>query len=508
MRKRLLKIVIISLILFLLIGIIYKTVSRPRPPQNTIFDAAIPGLKYIKRQNLVKIITKLCQPEFTGRLAGTDGFNQAANYVAGWFADIGLEPALNNSYFQYFQVESNKIIEPVNFKIVSATGEKYEYQLGQDFLCRGFSGNGHISAPVVFCGYGISAAKNHYDDYAKVDVKDKIVMIFKPAPDWHPADKNWGNSAFPRVKAEMATQRGAVGMILVALPNNKRQQQPIGSVYHGPGEQHQNFPQIHITLEAARDMLRETGKSLSAIQNRIDTTRQPLSFALPVKAEIQVTAKYRPSATTMNIVGILEGSDPELKSEAMLLTAHLDHVGQQGKNVYFPGANDNASGIACLLQVAKAFVKSGVRPKRSLVFIAYAAEEMGLDGSRFYAEHPVIPLNQTVAQLNVDCVGLGDSIQVNGREDFPDLHQIAELADDAFIHWKNSRSGRGGGADAQPLFEKGIPTLYFVTTNCYRHLHLPGDTAKTIKAPILEATAKLLYLTGWAVAERDKAFKI
>lgn len=471
------------------------------------FDAACSGLPTIDAKNLVAIVAELSHPKYQGRQAGSPGFRDAAEWVAAEFQKNGLAPAVSGSFFQELEVETNQIHDPLKLALHFPDGQTINYQPGEDFVCRGFSGSGHVQAPVVFCGYGISTPENGYDDYAGIDVRGKIVAVFKPEPGWPATTVPWNQFSFPRQKAETAAARGALGMILLSTPNSGWQQTPIGSVFHGPGTQQTHFPQIHAGNGVARNFFKNTGRALSEIQTQIDSTRQPFSFPLEVIAEIQVTAEYIPHAKTMNVIGRLEGSDPELKHEVVLLTAHLDHVGNQGNSVFFPGANDNASGVAALICTAAAFSRNPVKPKRSLLFIAFTAEEMGLDGSRFYAANPIVPLENTVAQLNADCIGLGDSIQVNGGENFQVLHSIATAADAQLIHRKNKSGGPGGGADAQALFEKGVPTLYFFTTNSYIHLHLPSDQVETLDPRLFEAASRLFYLTAWGVTQTTHYFK-
>lgn len=471
------------------------------------FSDARPGLRAIDADNLMPIVAELSHPKYRGRQAGTRGYNEAAQHVAAEFEKFGLKPAVNGSWFQELQVETNEIRDPLRLVLHSPNGKKIDFQPGKDFLCRGFSGSGHIQAPVIFCGYGISAPENHYDDYAEIDVRNKIVAVFKPEPGWQAETSPWSHFSFPRKKAETAVARGALGMIMFSTPNSGWQQVPIGSVFHGPGIQQRQFPQVHAGYEVARHLFSNSGHTLSGVQAKIDSMTQPFSFPLDVTAEIEITAEYTLRAKTMNVIGLLEGSDPELKHEYVLITAHLDHVGNQGDSVFFPGANDNASGVAALIRTAAGFHRNPVKPKRSVLFVAYTAEEMGLDGSRFYAENPVVPVSKTVAQLNADCIGRGDSVQVNGGKNFPALHALADAANRQLIHRKNRKSGTGGGADAHALYEKGVPTLYFVTTNGYTHLHRPKDTVETLDPQILEAAGRLLYLTAWGVTQTSHYFK-
>ncbi|MCK5737714.1 M20/M25/M40 family metallo-hydrolase, partial [bacterium] len=223
--------------------------------------------------------------------------------------------------------------------------------------------------------------------------------------------------------------------------------------------------------------------------------------------EMKFEADYDPAAPTMNVAAMLEGSDPELKNEYVILTAHLDDVGIQGGSLIFPGANDNASGVAGILATAEALLANPVKPKQDVIFMAFSGEETGLEGAEYYAENPIVPIQQTAAQINIDCIAVGDSIEVKGGADFKALHSLAVQADKAYINLKNHRTGKAGGADAEPLFQKGVPVVYFVTRNSYTYLHLPSDKVDTFNWPTFEGTSKLLYLTTFGAAATDYDFR-
>lgn len=455
------------------------------------------GLSEINKENLIKTVKILSSPEFDGRLPGSDGYNKAANFVADKFSGLGLKPAGDEKYFQYFNVEYNKIESPATFKTI-VDGDTTNYELGKDFVLRGFTGSNSFTLPVVFCGYGISRPDLNYDDYAGINVKNKIVMVFKQNPKWKIDNKDWGTN-YPREKSLVAKKCGAKGILFVSLPNDDKPQPLIASVMHGPGEQPIDFPQLHISIDAANKLLSKTGFSLSNFQTKIDEKQKPLSSNLFTKAFVEVNAKYEKNARTMNVVGMIEGSDPKLKNEYVVIGAHLDHVGSQA-GVLFPGANDNASGSAGILEIAKAFVKGGIQPKRSVVFVLFASEEQGLNGSKHFVDRWKKGYDKIAAMINLDCIGYGDSIQVGNGKSAPNLWEIAKQIDETSFNSMVDRTWNGGGADATPFHEKGVPCLYFVTTNSYDHLHLPSDKVETLNAGLFEKIVKLAHLTALEVA--------
>jgi Zn-dependent M28 family amino/carboxypeptidase len=201
----------------------------------------------------------------------------------------------------------------------------------------------------------------------------------------------------------------------------------------------------------------------------------------------------------MNIIGKIEGTDPALKEEYLIIGAHLDHVGSQA-GLLFPGANDNASGSAAVLDLAEAFQKSDLKPKRSILFVLFTAEEQGLFGSKFFVENLNIDTNKIIAMFNLDSVGSGDSIQVGNGKSSPELWNIARKIDDENFNLVVEDTWNGGGADLTPFYEIGIPGLYFVSKYSYEHLHLPTDIPETLNQNLFESIVKLAYLTAREVA--------
>lgn len=445
--------------------------------------------KFITKESLIKKVEALCSPEFTGRLSGSEGYNLASDYVRNHFIKLGLKPAFNESYYQKLFVEYNEIASPARFCLVRDGKEVAEYKLGTDYAFRGFTGSGDFVAPVVFCGYGIS--DEAYDDYKDVDVNGKIVIVFKQNPNWKIEGANFGNG-YPREKAKTAADHGAIGLIMVSKPLDKNPQPVIASVMHGGGsEQNENFPQLHMNLDVIKDFLQGSGYSIDDLQRKIDEYQKPLSFALPVSALIKVKTNYYKERETQNIAAILEGSDENLKHEYLVVGAHLDHVGSQAGEVYYPGANDNASGSAAVMQIAEAFIKSSVKLKRSIIFTLFASEEQGLFGAEYFVQNPPVDLNNIVAMLNMDCIGSGDSIQIGNGKSAPNLWQIFYDTDQQSDKLMIERTWSGGGADATPFHNKGIPIAYIVSFYSYEHLHLPSDIPENLNQDLYERIVKL-----------------
>jgi len=455
------------------------------------------GLSEINKDDLIKNVRILTSPDFDGRLPGSEGYNKAAQFAADKLYELGLKFVGDDLYFQYLNVEYNKIEAPAVFKTI-VDGDTVNGEIGKDFVLRGFTGSNSFTLPVVFCGYGISRPDLHYDDYEGINVKNKIVIVFKQNPKWKNDDKDWGTN-YPREKSLVAKKHGAKGILFISLPNDAKPQPLIGSVMHGEGEQPIDFPQLHISLDAANTLLSKTGFSISDCQTKIDEKKKPLSMNLTTKAQIEVSAIYEQNARTMNVIAMIEGSDLKLKDEYVIVGAHLDHVGSQA-GLLFPGANDNASGSAAVLEIAKAFTNGGLQPKRSIVFVLFASEEQGLNGAKHFVESWKKGYDKIAAMINMDCIGYGDSIQVGNGLSAPNLWEVANQIDETSFNSMVERTWKGGGADATPFHEKGIPCLYFVTTNSYDHLHLPSDKAETLNQVLYEKVVKLAHLTVMEIA--------
>jgi hypothetical protein len=507
--------------------------ASPPPDLRSTSDPA-PNLDGIHAADLMQTVEWLASPELKGRLAGSPEFMQAARGAADRFRRWGLRPggdavlgnsasagaargdasragapndaaptdaSLPDAWFQDLAIEYNPIAECA-LALVRADGTRRDLELGRDYACRGLTGSATVTAPVVFVGYGLSLPEKGYDDYAGVDVRGRVALAFKEAPPFEADSTGWGGIWMPRPKGAVAAAHGAAALLLVSRPNQEHPQRPIGSMLEGEAEHDAGFLRLQIATGIGEEMAQSAGVSLAALQSRIDSTRAPFSRALNVSAQIGVRATYEPRRRSVNVVALVVGSDPVLKDQLVVVGAHLDHVGSQGK-LYYPGANDNASGSAVVLALAEAFARNPVRPRRSVAFGLWSSEEAGLFGARRFVERPPVPRERIVAYLNFDCVGHGDSIEVGGGESYPGFWEAAREIDRRNARLMVEHTGRGGGADADPFEEAGIPNLYFASRFSYTHLHQPSDTPGTLNPALLEAVARLGYATAWKIAQAE-----
>ncbi|MCX7696369.1 MAG: M20/M25/M40 family metallo-hydrolase [Bacteroidales bacterium] len=443
------------------------------------------GQMEVSLDSLMKHVYFLSSKECNGRLPGTDGYDRAIEYCQNKLISYGLKPTYKEFWPQIFYIEFNSI-DSAHVELYLKKKRKIPLNPGSDFSVRGYSSPGTIKGQLVFCGYGLDLPE--YSDYQNVDVREKIVMVFKSHPPFLSRPSNYS----VREIAEKAYQKGAIGVIFLPSQHSfNPSDQPIGSVADGMGTMPPKLPQIQIHRNVAKLIL---NKDPFEIQKEIDHLKKPKSFYVRSKCYIHIKTTYDPRGISKNLVGIVPGNDPLLKDEYILITAHLDHVGFLGKNVYYPGANDNASGSAAVLEIARLILAEKNRLKRSVAFILFASEEKNLDGSRYFVEHMPFPPEKIRLVLNMDCIGHGDSIKVGNGESWPELWQQAYRIAQENHFPMTTTTWKGGGADLTPFHEKGIPGLYFVTTNSYTHLHLPTDKPETFNLSLYQKMVKLVYL--------------
>jgi hypothetical protein len=433
----------------------------------------------------------LASDELEGRMVGTPGLQKAADYVANDFSKLGLKtvPGLEG-YFQPFKMVTR--VDPDSSKTALAVNDR-QLKLGDDYTPLRASAESEVQAPVIFAGYGISDAVRHYDDYAKLDAKGKIVLVMRFEPHdksgksrFAAKDDQWSTDATIPQKVQAAIDHGAVGVILVnpAVRHDDeglisfRSSFPFGS----------KVPLMQVTGAVADSMLKEGGApDLKTLQTPIDSDLKPDSAELKgVTAKMSFGIK-RTEARVENVAALLPGEGPHA-NEYVVIGAHYDHLGHGGPGSLAPwshgihhGADDNASGTAAMLELADRFAHLGPQP-RSLVFIAFTGEEEGLIGSSYFVNHPPIALNDTIAMLNLDMVGRvsKEKLLLGGEGTaalFPELVQKADEANP--LKLGEFEKGGFGPSDHMSFARKKIPVLFFFS-GIHMDYHRPTDTADKI----------------------------
>jgi hypothetical protein len=371
--------------------------------------------------------------------------------------------------------------------------EESALEPNRDFLPLLYADSCRTEAGLVFAGWGISAPEFGYDDYAGLDVQGRFVLCFRGTPD--PSDPRYEDHDQHRTRMATAHQKGALGIIYVypevtANPN---------------GDWIAGFSSAEISEKVADKIFKEKGTTSADLTKVLGSIKRPLSFPLSAKLRYAVQSRHFPQAIGYNIIGIVEGSDPFLKKECIIYGAHFDHCGRHMGFVY-PGADDNASGSATVMALARAFAGMSPKPKRSLVFILFGGEEMGLQGSTFLADHMPSRFTKVAAMFNFDMVGEGDGAWCGVSPEPAAFKQTVEAADAAGTRlFKGVGLIRGVGvrsSDFAPFFLKGIPSASIGSNGPHLSYHQTGDTIYRINPDIMADIAKWALRAGYAWAQR------
>jgi hypothetical protein len=382
-------------------------------------DAADETSATIRPEALRADMRFLADDLLEGRGTGTRGYEIAAKFMASEFEAMGLKPAGDDqSYFQSVPLREIEL-DQQRTTLSLWRGEKEQVLIfGQDFITLVDPGRTEVSveAPVVYVGFGVRAPEQSYDDYAGIDTKGKIVAFVSGAPpQFEPTMRAHYSSG--AVKAANAAAHGAVGAIVLDSPAieqihpfKERVSElafPDMRWLDTKGQPNDYFPELRgavfLSMEATASVFLRSGKSPEEIFAAAKEGK-PSSMALPVAAKIKTVSKFR-ELRSPNVVARVTGSDPRLRDEYVVYTAHLDHLGigqpVNGDRIY-NGALDNASGSACLLEIARAYSKMDPRPRRSILFVSVTAEEAGLLGSDYFAHYPTVPKDRVIANVNID----------------------------------------------------------------------------------------------------------
>lgn len=436
-----------------------------------------------------------------GRGPGTAGIDDAANYIADEFKRIGLKPAPNaHGYFQKFSISNEPELEPGSKMAVSLPGGKVENMAeATDFMPLAIGDSGKFAGKgVIFAGYGITAKdqslKLDYDDYAGIDVKDKVVLILRREPqldDEKSAFAGKSNTAYAefRHKATNAFQHGAAAVLLVNNLAGSEGKDTMLTFRAAGGSRNSTLPFVQVSRAKADALLKAAGApSLEALEKEIDADGKPHSRELKdVKVDLSVAVVRKP-LNVKNVVGVLEGTGP-LADETIVIGGHYDHLGYGGAGSLafnsqdiHNGADDNASGTSMVMEMARRLAAQPDPLPRRVVFMLFSAEERGLLGSQHYVDNPLYPLNKTVAMINFDMVGRlneTNDVTVYGTGTSPTFEAIVDgLGKAAGFNIKKIKDG-SGPSDHQSFYLKDIPVLFFFT-GTHRDYHRPSDDAETI----------------------------
>lgn len=477
--------------------------------QNTAARDTIP-MPTVNIDSVMKHIIELSSDTYEGRLSGSQGHERAMRYAERVLARYGVLPVkeeygyhhadIDKPWREPFTIECNEVENAKFNTYMPGSKEKRVFTLGNEFCCAGMTGRGYVDAQMVFCGYGIDNAL--FNEYKYVDAKGKIVVVLTGLPEGHRMPERVADMYVAlRDKARVAERHGAIGMLVVNTSRSCGSWEPQGRIYCGELPHMPTFPVLQLTLDCGREIFHDEHLELDSAMAAL-AAGQVSSFALLKKAEVDINARYRPQAPTANVVGILEGNDPRLKRELIVVGASIDGLGMQGETCLFPSADINASGVAAVLEVARLLSNPDYRPHRSVAFVLFSGSEQQYLGSRqFITNFP--RLRQVEAFIGAQNIGSGDSIVVLGGGRFPSLYDIAWDRDTAHYRQNIVRDGKKNLArgDARAFEAIGVPSLMFTTHNGMHHNHTTTDMWENIDTRILGIATTLMMETVVEIGE-------
>ncbi|MFC1502219.1 M28 family peptidase [bacterium] len=506
------KLALIGLLLVIMMSALHAQVTVPKA-----------GMKAISAEEFKSHLEYMASDEMRGRNTPSPELDTCAAYIARYFHANNLKPAgEDGSYYQYFNVMKSSLSEPNSLKLITDAGETV-FEIKNDFVPIHITANRSVTAPVVFAGYGITAPEYDYDDYSDIDADGKIVFVFTHEPQEKDSSSVFDGTKMTDYsklleKAINARKHGAVGMLVVTDPNNHRFRRPPNvwpSLLRRPPKDaiplvvEEKMENKVVAMRLGKDLadavFEKTGKIMSELQTAIDSTLTPQSFQIPGLTVTMETNLTYDKTQTQNVVGLLEGRDSKLKDEVIVIGAHYDHVGATSDTTIFNGADDNASGTVGVMTLAKALSACPQRPRRSILFCAWAGEEKGLFGSRYYVDTaPLFPLENTVTCVNFDMIGRNDSskVQVSGFTSSNDIKRVTLEANKS-IGIEIDSSKAISRTDHVSFYRKEIPVLGFMT-GFHPDYHQITDTADKCFPEGCAQICRLVYRIVWSLAEEDQ----
>lgn len=520
------------------------TAQAEAPKLAPIPAAQAPGYERIREVDLRADLTFIASDALLGRMSLQPGDDASVEWIAAEFAKAGLKPAATDAKGQPSFLQRVPLIEYRANSAANALTLRLgttEQSWKAPEIIGGFRDDADITAPLAFAGFGITAPGVGYDDYKGLDAAGKVVVVFEHEPQENDPRARFGGTgntrhATNRVKALNAQAHGALAMIVMAEPGRKhpsnleRVNRIGGSAKRVPPLPGQaltgdelRIPVLTVSDAVAGQLLAKAGMTPQALQTAIDKDFAPQSRALPdttVSIHLENTARTR--GTSANVVGLLPGSDPTLAAETVIISAHHDHDGSAGPEIWH-GADDNGSGTVGVVALARAFMANPARPKRSILFAVFAAEERGLLGAYHMAMHPLRPLATTRAMINFDMIGRNETpsdqttglieipadttnrLNLIGASYSPDFDRTVRAANRSVGLDLDDRFDRDNAlnvffrSDQFPFVLKDIPAMWFFT-GFHPDYHHTTDTADRINYTKMTKIVKLSYLSAWRFA--------
>jgi len=446
----------------------------------------------------VNDVKELASPEMEGRGAGTKGLTRAEHLLEKRYKELHLDPAGVNGYEQPFRVITGARLKSDNAFSVMAPSGKRELKVHEDFVPFSFSSSSRVSAPLVFAGYGATADEFHYDDYAGLDVKGKIVLVLR----YEPAGFSGKNAHHELTqhsqlitKAINARNHGAKALIVANGKLNEGEEDLLTRFGSVSGPENVGIVMVQVKNAVVDAWFQAAGKSLKEVQEQINASANPASFAFPDSLPVSLNVDIETTrATVDNVLAWLPGQTDEY----LIIGAHYDHLGRGNVDSLapsqigqvHPGADDNASGTAGVLELARLLAPERGKLKRSVLFMDFAGEELGLLGSAEWVKQPTRPLDKAVAMINMDMIGRikDDKVYIGGVGTGSTFKSVLDQAEKEAPFKFEASPGGYSSSDHTSFVAKKIPVLFFFS-GLHSDYHKPSDTWDKINGP---SAARLL----------------
>ena len=468
----------------------------------------------ITSEEVYEHIRYLSSDEMEGRFPGTAGDSLTQSYIENEFRHYGLKPAGSNGYLEPLEMVTDMELKGTNAFNVILNGQSISYSIESDFIPLSYSSKGIAEGELVFLGYGISAPEQNYDDYKdangnEIDLKGKIAVIMRYSPGQNEPHNNPFEKYEPsRYKTLNARDAGAAGIIFINGPQSGDDN--LYKLKYDNVVQDAGMPVINCKREIIENIFKNNGLNLDQIQKDIDSLKKPDSFLIENSKAFFETNVEPVKAVTDNVIGFIEGSDPVLKNEVIVIGAHKDHLGygtygslyRGAEKQIHNGADDNASGTAGVLELAQKISANKKDLKRSVLFICFAAEEAGLLGSAFFTKSELYSNYNIVAMLNMDMIGrLADNkLIIYGTGTSPVFFNLIDSINKSFNFTITKTPDGFGPSDHSSFYVKDVPVLHFFT-GTHTDYHSPTDDVEKINSEGEVKVLNMIYDVAMAIDE-------
>ena len=482
------KLLLLSMIVFITFGF-YSGGQKDKNPEITATE-------------IQDHINYLASDSLEGRFTGSRGGELAAEYIQADFGSSGLKPLFDGSYRQNFPFVAGIELTGTNRLLLNINGEELTPEVEKEYIPAPFSGNTDYHGEIVFVGYGISAPDLKYDDYKDVDVKGKAVLVMRYNPEGSNPHSEFVKFSAYRYKVNIAKQNGAAAVIFVTGHIPKDDEDKLMKLKYDGAGPIPDIGIIQIKREFADKLFKAEGLDFRMVQERIDSLKTPDSFQFKNSKVMLSTGVKEITKYADNIGGYLEGNDPQLKDDYIVIGAHYDHLGRgEAGSLYtgsvpqiHNGADDNASGTAGVMELAEKFASQKNKLKRSMIFLCFSGEEIGLIGSSYFTNNPPVPVDKIDAMINLDMVGrlnAEDQLTIYGTGTSSGFKDLLNT-DNKNYNFKLTFIDEGyGPSDQSSFYAKDIPVLFFFT-GTHTDYHRPTDDADKINSKGEEEVVKYI----------------